>query len=90
MRVVIIWRDDTDYSRTVTEWLRDFEHRTGKQPESYSPDSPEGESICRTYDVVEYPTILAFDDEGKLLQEWRGMNPSLPRIDDVNYYMMDR
>ena len=62
----MIWRDDTDYSRTVTEWLRDFEHRTGKQPESYSPDSPEGESICHTYDVVEYPTILAFDDEGKL------------------------
>jgi hypothetical protein len=40
--------------------------------------------------VVEYPTILAFDDQGKLLQEWRGMNPSLPRIDDVNYYMLNQ
>jgi len=90
MRVVIIWREETDYARSVIEWLRDFEHRTGHVPESFSPDSPEGESICRTYDVVEYPTILAFDDDGKLLQEWRGINPSLPRIDDVNYYLMER
>ena len=79
MRVVIIWREDTDYARDVIEWLHEFEHRTGKQPESFSPDSADGESICRTYDVVEYPTILAFDNEGKLLQEWCGMNPSLPR-----------
>lgn len=90
MRVVIIWREETDYARDVTDWLREFEHRTGRQPESFSPDSPEGESICRTYDVMEYPAILAFDNDGKLLQEWHGMNPSLPRIDDVNYYMLDQ
>ena len=89
MRVVIIWRDETDYARAVIDWLADFKRRTGREPESVSPDTPEGESICRTYDVVEYPTILAFDNEGKLLQEWRGVNPSLPRIDDVNYYLME-
>ena len=88
MRVVMIWRDDTDYARTVIDWLRDFEHRTGRQPESFSPDSPEGESLCRAYSVVEYPTILALDDNGKLLQEWRGA--SMPRIDDVNYYLLNQ
>lgn len=89
MRVVIIWRDETDYARSVIDWLTEFKRRTGREPESVSPDTPEGESICRTYDVVEYPTILAFDNEGKLLQEWRGIYPSLPRIDDVNFYLME-
>jgi hypothetical protein len=87
MRVVIIWRDDTDYARTVIDWLRDFEARTGKMPESLSPDEPEGESLCRAYYVVEYPTIMALDVDGSLLQMWRGTE--MPRISDVSYYLME-
>jgi hypothetical protein len=83
----MIWREESDYARSVIEWLREFEHRTGRTIESFEPDSPEGESICRTYDVVEYPTIIALNDEGKMLQEWRGV--MLPKIDDVSYYSMD-
>ena len=87
MRVVIIWRDESDYGRTVTEWLHDCERRIGVAPESLSPDEPEGESICRAYDVVEYPSMLAIDDGGKVMQMWRGRD--LPRIDDVAYYLME-
>ena len=82
----MIWREESDYARSVIEWLREFEHRTGRTIESFEPDSPEGESICRTYDIVEYPTIIALNDEGKMLQEWRGV--MLPKIDDVSYYSM--
>jgi hypothetical protein len=59
----------------------------GVAPESLSPDEPEGESLCRAYDVVEYPTILAMNDDGKMLQMWRGRD--LPRIDDVTYYLIE-
>ena len=52
-----------------------------------SPDEPEGESLCRAYDIVEYPTILAMDGQGKMLQMWRGRD--LPRIDDVSYYLLE-
>ena len=83
----MIWREESDYARSVIEWLREFEHRTGRTIESFEPDSPEGESICRTYDIVEYPTIIALNDEGKMLQEWRGV--MLPKIDDVSYYSMN-
>ena len=86
MRVVAIWRDNTDYSRTMIEWLEDFKRRTGHEPESVSPDSPDGESLCRLYDIVEYPSIIALDNDGKQLQIWRGT--MLPRIDDVNYYLI--
>ena len=86
MRVAIIWREESDYARSVIEWMHELEHRTGRTIESYEPDSPEGESICRAYDVLEYPTILALNDDGKILQEWRGT--MLPKIDDVNYYLI--
>ena len=48
MRVVMIWRDNEDYSRTVRDWLHDFEHRLGKMPESFSPDEGEGFVSVRT------------------------------------------
>ena len=79
-------REESDYARSVIEWMRELEHRTGRTIESYEPDSPEGESLCRSYDIVEYPTIIALNDDGKMLQEWRGT--MLPKIDDVNYYLI--
>ena len=82
----MIWREESDYARSVIEWMRELEHRTGRTIESYEPDSPEGESLCRSYDIVEYPTIIALNDDGKMLQEWRGT--MLPKIDDVNYYLI--
>lgn len=87
MRVVMIWRDESDYGRTVTEWLHDCERRIGVAPESVSPDEPEGESLCKSYDIVEYPSMIALDNEGKMIQMWRGRD--LPRIDDVSYYLME-
>ena len=87
MRVVVIWRDNTDYARSVIDWLHDCERRVSAAPESLSPDEPEGESLCRAYDIVEYPTILAMNDDGRLLQMWRGKD--LPRIDDVSYYLIE-
>ena len=87
MRVVMIWRDESDYGRTVAEWLHDCERRIGVAPESVSPDEPEGESLCKSYDIVEYPSMIALDNEGKMIQMWRGRD--LPRIDDVSYYLTE-
>ena len=86
MRVVFIWRDQTDYARMVTEWITEFERRTGKEIESVSPDSPEGAGLCRAYDIVEYPTILALNNDGSVLASWRGQ--MLPTFDEVNYWAM--
>ena len=83
MRVVCVWRDNTDYAREVSDWLREFEMR-GQEIESLDPDTPEGESFRLAYDVVQYPTVLALDDSGRVLQGWRGT--PMPRFDEVSYY----
>lgn len=84
MRVVCVWREGYDYSRIVEEWLTEFERRTSKEVESIDPGTREGESFCRTYDIVEYPSILALDDNGAVLSMWRG--EMLPTFDEVAYW----
>ena len=88
MRVVCIWREREDYSREVEEWLEIFDRRVGKEIESIDPDSRAGADFVTMYDVVEYPTILALGDDGKVLETWRGK--ALPRIDEVSYYAAEK
>lgn len=84
MRVVCIYRENQDYSRAVNEWLRDFHRQTGHELETMDPDQNTG--FCESYDVVEYPTILALGDRGEVRAMWRGTN--LPLINDVLFYML--
>lgn len=86
MRLVCVWRRESDYGRTMEEWLTEFERRTGMEVESMSPDGRDGAGFCRTYDIVEYPTLLALDDDGSVLAMWRGQ--TLPTFDEVNYWAM--
>lgn len=84
MRVVCIYRDNQDYTRSVDEWLENFYRQTGRELETMNPD--ENPSFCETYDVVEYPTILALGERGEIRASWRGLD--LPLINEVLYYMI--
>lgn len=85
MRIVCVWREHSDYARMMEEWLQEFERRTGQEIESLDPDTPAGESFCRAYDVVEYPTLVAVDGNGGALAMWRGKG--LPTFDEVAYWL---
>lgn len=84
MRVVCIYRDKQDYTRTVEEWLENFRRETGRELETMNPDENVG--FCEAYDVVEYPTILALGTHGEVRASWRGK--TLPLINEVLYYIM--
>lgn len=85
MKTYIIYKDARDYTREVLDYLQDFERQTGKKLESVDPETRDGESLCRAYDIVEYPTLLAVDDQGIMQQMWRGR--PLPQISEVSYYV---
>jgi hypothetical protein len=84
MRILCIYRDNQDYTRSVDEWLENFRRQTGREIETMDPD--ENTSFCKTYDIVEYPTILALGGRGEVLASWRGKE--LPLINEVLYYMI--
>ena len=84
MRVVVVYEDQTDYARTVVDYLRDFENQTGRSLETLDPNTPEGTDFCNLYDIVEYPTIIALSDDGVMQRTWRGL--PLPTIMEISYY----
>ena len=85
MRVVVLTRQNTDYARTVETFVNDFTRQTGKALEVIEADSKEAESLSDTYDIVEYPTIIAISDDGQLQNAWSGQ--TLPTISEVSYYV---
>lgn len=84
MRIICIYRDNQDYTRAVTDWLENFRRQTGREVETMDPD--QNVNFCEAYDIVEYPTILALDDQGGVRALWRGQ--TLPLINEVLYYMI--
>ena len=85
MRVVVIYKEESDYAREVTDYLRDFTRQTSHELETMNPDTLVGIDFCRTYDIVEYPTVIALSDNGSLQNMWRGR--PLPTISEVSYYV---
>jgi len=85
MKVAVVYKDQTDYTRAVTDFLRDFQHRTGHVLDTIDPDSSEGVLFCNTYGIIEYPTIIATSDDGVMQNTWNGL--PLPTISEVSYYV---
>jgi hypothetical protein len=85
MRVVVVYKDEHDYTRTVIDFLRDFEHQTGHVLETIDPDSVEGTLFCNTYEIIDYPAIIATSDDGAMQNTWNGL--PLPTISEVSYYV---
>jgi hypothetical protein len=85
VRVVVIYKEESDYARQVLDYLRDFKRQTGHDLETMNPDASDGADFCRAYDIVEYPTVLAISDDGRLQNMWRGL--PLPTISEASYYV---
>lgn len=84
MRVVVVYKEQTDYARQVTDYLRDFERQSGRTLETLNPETREGIGFCETYDIMQYPTIIALSDSGQMQNIWRGL--PLPTISEVSFY----
>lgn len=85
MPVKVFYKQQTEATRIVEEYLHDFRQRTGGELEIVDPGSPDGANLCRIYDVVEYPTVVATTADGQLRNMWRGL--PLPTIDEVSFYV---
>ena len=57
MRVVVVYRTESDYARKVMDFLHDFNRQTGHTIEEIDPDSAEGSDFpCQPYTA---PTLHA-------------------------------
>ncbi len=86
-RVVVVYKPNSEYARIIEDYIRDFYRQTGRQLDTLDPETREGIAFCETYDVIEYPSIVAVSNDGQVLNSWRGL-PPLPTMSDLSYYNM--
>jgi hypothetical protein len=85
MRVVILYRPQSEHSRMVEEYAHDFTNRHEERfVDLISLDTVEGADKARVYGVVQYPAVLAMDDSGHMLKLWEG--EQLPLMSELAYY----
>lgn len=84
MKTIIVYKEQSEQARAVETFMHDFAKQTGKTLETADPETLEGSRLCETYDIVEYPTVLAIDDNGLVQNTWRGL--PMPTISEVSYY----
>lgn len=85
MKVLILYRPNSEHGRTVEEYIRDFQHRHGTHHlEVLNIDTREGSATATLYDVVRYPAILVLQDDGYMQRSWEG--ETLPLMDEVAAY----
>ncbi|MEO7904956.1 MAG: hypothetical protein ABIR91_04140 [Candidatus Saccharimonadales bacterium] len=85
MRTVIVFKEESDHAREVISYLRDFARQTGHILETINPDTRDGSAFCRVHDIVEYPSVVALNDNGGMQNLWRGT--PLPTISEVSFYV---
>lgn len=84
MKVVILYRPNSENSRIVEDFAREFAQRyMDKKLELVSIDTRDGSATATLYDVMKYPTVLALADDGQVIHEWQD---SMPLLNEVSYY----
>jgi len=84
MKVVILYRPNSEFARMVEEYATEFERQRGKKFELVDIDSEAGSNTAQLYDIVQYPAILAVREDGQIMMTWQGER--LPLMDEVAAY----
>lgn len=85
MRLIVLYRPDSEFSRIVETFIHDYKRQhEGDKMEVLNFDSRDGSALASLYDVMQHPAILALRDDGSVLKTWEGT--TLPLMDEVAAY----
>ena len=88
MKVIMLYRPQSEFARGAEEFVHEFERRTSRTIETVDVDSPRGLNLMQVYQVMDHPTFLALSDEGSLLHAWAGR--PLPLINEISAYAAEK
>ena len=81
----MLYRPNSEHSRIVEEYARDFQISRGKQIELISLNTREGVAIASLYDIMQHPGLIVLRDDGQVVMEWQGTN--FPLMNEVAAYI---
>ena len=88
MKLLILYRPNSEHATAVESFVRDFQRRHGvdeRKLEMLSLNTRDGAATASLYDVMQYPAILAIANDGSILNMWAGER--LPLMDEVAGYI---
>jgi hypothetical protein len=89
MKVLILYRPNSEYARKVEDFIRDYKNRHEEgRLEVLDIDSRDGAATATLYGIMQYPAILALRNDGSVLKYWEG--DALPLMDEVAYYTFNQ
>lgn len=87
MRILVLYRPNSETSRRVEEYLADFSRfHPSQNIEAINIDSVEGSNMATTYGLTENPAVIAIKEDGQMQQMWQGID-KLPLMNDLAYYV---
>jgi hypothetical protein len=85
MRLVILYRPESEHGRVIEDFIREYQFRNNsKQLEVVNVDTRDGIATATLYDIMQYPAILVLQNDGQVHKMWQGNE--LPLIDEVASY----
>jgi len=85
MKVLILYRPQSEYARRVEEFTHDFKRQYPDKPIDVEDiDTREGSAMASIYDLMTQPAVLALKDDGQVVQSWIG--DQMPLMNEIAYY----
>jgi hypothetical protein len=85
MKVLILYRPESEHSRTIEEFIHEYQYRgLDQRIEVLNVDTREGSATASLYDVVQYPAILVLQNDGYPQKVWQGTE--MPLLSEVAAY----
>lgn len=85
MKVVILYRPNSEHGTKTETFVRDFERTyPGQKIELTDIDSKDGSATATLYDVVQYPAMLVLSNDGSFVHSWEGED--FPLMDELASY----
>jgi hypothetical protein len=85
MKAVILYKPNTERETSVHEYVREFARVTGRPIELIDVDTVHGIEIAKLYDIMQFPAIVVFKDDGEYIRSWLERD-SWPTISELSFY----
>lgn len=86
MKALVLYFPNSEHARSVDEFSRNIQSKSGKTVELLSLETVEGANKAEVYGVIDYPAVMVLADDGSMHKFWEGKD--LPLVDEVLSYLI--
>lgn len=85
MKVVILYKPNSETDSSVQEYVREFSRETGRTIELIDSESVRGVQLAELYEVMRFPAIIALRNDGSYVESWLDRE-KWPTISELSFY----